>query len=132
MEAQALIAVHEHETQQKNMSQLPYHRNPRERLAIFRAVLQHDGLPPDEKVFNRISHEAVTIIAAGGETTASALMMATYFILADKKNILSRLREEIDSIVSTKDPKPSVAELEHLPWLVRVAPTLVMASSKLT
>ncbi|KAI3324323.1 putative flavonoid 3-hydroxylase [Xylariaceae sp. AK1471] len=120
MEAQALIAVEEHEKQEKNMTQLPLHHNPREKLAIFRAVLQHDGLPPEEKVFNRISHEAVTVMAAGGETAASALMMATYFILADQKNILPRLREEIESIVSTEGPRPSVADLERLPWLTAI------------
>jgi hypothetical protein len=114
-----MIAVQEHEMHEKNTAKLPFHRTPGERLAIFRAVLLNDGLPPHEKVYNRISHEAVTIMAAGGETTTSVLMMATYFILSGKETILQRLREEIESLMSSGDSRPSVAELERLPWLVR-------------
>lgn len=120
MEAQALQAVKEHEQEQdqKASSELPFHRNPRERFAVFRALLQHNALPPHEKVYNRISHEAVTLMAAGGETTASALMMAVYFIVADKENIVPRLRKEVESVTSPGVSRPSVADLESLPWLV--------------
>ncbi|KAI0450824.1 cytochrome P450 [Xylaria acuta] len=120
MEAQASQAVKEYERDQKISQELPFHRNPRERFAVFRALLQHDGLPPHEKLYNRISHEAVTLMAAGGETTASALMMAVYFILADKENILPKLREEVESVTSTGVSRPSVADLESLPWLTAV------------
>ncbi|GAW14144.1 hypothetical protein ANO14919_035380 [Xylariales sp. No.14919] len=120
MEAQALQAIKEHEQDEKNGVDLSIHRNPTDRFAVFRALLQHDGLPPDEKRFDRISHEAVTLMAAGGETTASTLMMAVYFILSDKQNILRRLREEVESLPSTGSSRPSVAELERLPWLTAV------------
>ncbi|KAI1356037.1 cytochrome P450 [Xylaria sp. FL0043] len=120
MEAQALRAIEEYEQDRKTGSDISFHRNPTDRFAVFRALLQHDGLPPHEKRFDRISHEAVTLLAAGGETTASALMTAVYFILADKENILPRLQEEVDSIMSTGVARPSVAELERLPWLTAI------------
>ncbi|RYC56143.1 hypothetical protein CHU98_g10064 [Xylaria longipes] len=120
MEAQASLAVKEYEQDQKISQELPFHRSPGKRFAVFRALLQHDGLPPREKLYNRISHEAVTLMAAGGETTASTLMMAVYFILADKLNILPRLREEIESIIPNGDSRPSVADLECLPWLTAI------------
>ncbi|KAJ8119891.1 hypothetical protein ONZ43_g3258 [Nemania bipapillata] len=120
MEAQALQAVKEHAQAEKDSLELPFHRNPREKYAVFRALLQHEGLPPHEKAYNRISHEAVTLMAAGGETTASTLMMAVYFILADKKNVLSRLRQEVESLMANKASRPSIADLECLPWLTAV------------
>ncbi|TGJ88430.1 hypothetical protein E0Z10_g343 [Xylaria hypoxylon] len=120
MEAQASQAVKEHEQEEKNSVGISFHRNPTDKFAIFRALLQHHGLPPPEKRFNRISHEAVTLMAAGGETTSSTLMMAVYFILADKQNILPRLREEVESLMSRGSSRPSVADLERLPWLTAV------------
>ncbi|KAI3333842.1 cytochrome P450 [Ustulina deusta] len=120
MEAQALQAIREHEQDQKSGLDLSFHRNPKDRFAVFRTLLQHNSLPPHEKRFDRISHEAVTLLAAGGETTASTLMMAVYFILTDKNNVLSRLREEVDSLMSTGVSRPSVADLERLPWLTAI------------
>ncbi|KAI1155102.1 cytochrome P450 [Nemania diffusa] len=120
METQAAQAVKEHEQAGKDSLDLSFHRNPREKFAVFRELLQHEGLPPHEKAYNRISHEAVTLMAAGGETTASTLMVAVYFILIDKHNILSRLREEVESLMSTGISRPSIADLETLPWLTAV------------
>ena len=76
MEAQASQAVAEYEQDEKSGLDSSFNRNPKERFAVFRTLLQHTGLPPHEKRFDRISHEAVTLLAAGGETTASALMTA--------------------------------------------------------
>ncbi|KAI0183573.1 cytochrome P450 [Xylaria flabelliformis] len=120
MEAQALEAVREHEQDLKTGSKLPFHRNPMEKFAVFRALLENDELPPEEKLYNRISHEAVTLMAAGSETTASTLMAAVYFILANKESILPRLREEVDSVTPTGASRPSTADLESLPWLTAI------------
>ncbi|KAI1757957.1 cytochrome P450 [Xylaria castorea] len=120
MEAQASQAVREHEQDQKINSELPFHSNPTERFAVFRTLLQNNELPPHEKLYNRISHEAVTLLAAGAETTASTLMTAVYFILTDKENMLPRLREEVDSVTPTGVSRPSIADLESLPWLTAI------------
>lgn len=124
MDEQALQAVKEHEQAAKNSQGLPFHRSPREKFAVFRTLLQHDGLPPHEKIYDRISHEGVTVLAAGGETGGSTLMMATYFILADKGDILARLRQEVEPLMSNGASRPSVAELEALPWLVGLLPLI--------
>jgi len=120
MEAQALEAIREEQEMKENkVAELPHRRNPGESHAVYRTLLHHDGLPPHEKVYNRISHEAVTLMAAGGETTASALMMAAYFIISDGGRMLSRLRKEVESVTLNGVTRPSVAELERLPYLVR-------------
>ncbi|KAI0973455.1 cytochrome P450 [Xylaria arbuscula] len=129
MEAQASQAIKEHEEDEKNGLDLSFHRNPTDRFAVFRALLQHDGLPSHEKRFDRISHEAVTLLAAGGETTSSTLMMAVYFILADKENILPRLLLELELIMSTGVSRPSVAELERLPWLTAIIKEVLRIST---
>ncbi|KAI0483788.1 cytochrome P450 [Xylaria cf. heliscus] len=120
MEAQSLQAVNAYEQDRKTSQELPFHRNPMEEFAVFRTLLQHNGLPTAEKLYNRMSHEAVTLMAAGGETTATALMCAVYFILADKENILPRLQQEVESIMPTEASRPSVADLECLPWLTAI------------
>lgn len=120
MDEKALQAVKEHEAAGKNGHGLPFHRNPKEKFAVFRTLLQNDGLPPHEKIYDRISHEGITVLAAGAETGGSTLMMATYFILADKGNILKKLREEVGPLMSNGASRPSIAELEGLPWLTAV------------
>lgn len=122
MDEQALQAVKEHEQAGKSGQGLPFHRNPREKFAVFRTLLQHEGLPPHEKLYHRISHEGITVLAAGAETGGSSLMMATYFILADRGDTLARLREEVKPLMSNGNSRPSVAELEGLPWLVCAPP----------
>ncbi|KAI0193125.1 cytochrome P450 [Astrocystis sublimbata] len=119
MEAQASQAVKEYEKNEKNRTDLPFHR-PNQRFAVFRALLQHGGLPAQEKKYNRISHEAVTLMAAGSETLSSNLATAVFFILADKERILTKLREELRSVTADGDSRPSFAQLEKLPWLTGI------------
>lgn len=118
MEAQALEAVKEHKQDEKTRSTSPFHHHPTDKHAVFKTLLQHDGLPAHEKLYNRISHEAVVLMAAGSETTASVLMMAIYFIVTGKQTILRRLREEVEGLMSSGVSRPSVADLERLPYLV--------------
>jgi cytochrome P450 len=120
MEARALEAIREERDMKKSkIVELAHRRSPGEKHAVYWTLLHDDGLPPHEKVYNRISHEAVTLMAAGGDTTASALMMAAYFIICDGGRILSRLIEEVQSVMSNGVTRPPVAELERLPYLVR-------------
>ena len=88
------------------------------RTPIFETILSNKSLPPSEKVFHRISHEGVVSIAASGETTARAMMVATYFLLSDKI-ALNRLEEELSKVMPEKSSRPSLKSLESLPWLVR-------------
>ncbi|GAP88381.1 putative cytochrome P450 [Rosellinia necatrix] len=122
MEALAVQAVKEHEQaeKEKKVLELPFHRSPRDRLVVYRSLLENEGLPPHERHYKRISHEAVTLMAAGGETTTSTFMTGVYFILANKDRILPKLREEIESVMHSSNSRPSVADLERLPWLTAV------------
>ncbi|KAI2465613.1 putative flavonoid 3-hydroxylase [Annulohypoxylon bovei var. microspora] len=96
------------------------HEKPTERRDIFQTILRNENLPTTEKAFDRISHEGVVTIAAGGETTARALTIATYFLLAEKNTILPMLQEEIEAVMPSPSSRPSIQELERLPWLTAV------------
>lgn len=93
-------------------------QKPQKEHNIFEMILSNDNLPPREKAFDRISHEGVVLVAAGGETTARALTIATFFILTHKDTVLPRLDEEIRQVMPTESSRPPVKALERLPWLV--------------
>lgn len=85
---------------------------------IFQLVLSRtNNLPPTEKAYNRMSHEGVVSIAAGGETTARAMTIATYFLLSEPE-ILRHLEEELQHIMPEPSSRPALRQLERLPWLV--------------
>ena len=88
------------------------------RPTIFEIILSNKNILSSEKAFNRISHEGVVSIAAGGETTARAMMIATYFLLSDKV-ILNKLEKELSTVMPELSSRPSLKILEGLPWLVR-------------
>lgn len=95
---------------------------------IFEIILSNGNLPPAEKAFDRISHEGVVTIAAGGETTARALTMATYFVLSAKGTVLTKLQEELKNIMPDLSSTPPLKDLERLPWLV----SIIQAAAPLT
>lgn len=115
MERQATLAIQQRE---KEGDAKARPKKPSD-LNIFRTIIDDDGLPPAEKVFDRISQEGVVVIAAGGETTATTLAVGTYFVLACRDAIQPRLNEELRRVMPTPDSRPSLRELEQLPWLVR-------------
>ena len=86
---------------------------------IFTSILSNQNLPESEKAFDRISHEGVVSVAAGGETTARAMTIATFFILSSNKTVLTRLQDELKSVMPETSSRPSLKELESLHWLVR-------------
>ncbi|KAI1503054.1 putative flavonoid 3-hydroxylase [Biscogniauxia marginata] len=87
---------------------------------VFQMALSNPNLPESEKVFNRISHEGVVAIAAGGETTARALTVATFFLLRNEREHLQRLEQELKYVMPDDSSRPSVRELERLPWLTAI------------
>ncbi|KAI1827660.1 putative cytochrome P450 [Xylaria intraflava] len=84
---------------------------------IFRMILSSDHLSSSEKAANRMSHEGVVSIAAGGETTGRALTIALYFVLSDKGTVKAKLEKELALVMPEPDSRPSLNELESLPWL---------------
>ena len=113
MEAQAKTAIVAHKASEKGSTWTK--RN------IFRTILADRTLPDIEKVYDRISHEGVVAIAAGGETTSRALATATFFVLEKRDTLLTPLIEEIMTVMPEPDSRPSIRELERLPLLVSLS-----------
>ena len=88
---------------------------------LIHDILQSDHLPSVEKEFNRVSDEVDTITGAGLETVALTLRLTVYYLYSDPA-ILHRLRTELSSSLSSPEPnaKPTLAQLEHLPYLTAV------------
>ncbi|KAH8694203.1 cytochrome P450 [Talaromyces proteolyticus] len=82
---------------------------------IFDVVRDNPKLPDSEKKLQRMSDEGNVLLIAATETPGKVLALLTYHLLADPIK-LARLRSELESI----GPKPSLRELESLPYLVAV------------
>ncbi|KAI1819103.1 cytochrome P450 [Xylaria intraflava] len=84
---------------------------------LFRTVLSSKVLDPSDKRATRMAQEAFTVIAAGSETSGRILSTATFFIIAHQDRVLPRLLEELKSVMPERSSRPSIHELESLPWL---------------
>jgi cytochrome P450 len=78
--------------------------------------MRSDALPPSEKETKRLADEAMVILIAGSETTASTLVAILYHMLSDR-DALDRLRAELATVMSDKDLLPSAAKLDRLEFL---------------
>jgi cytochrome P450 len=83
---------------------------------IFDA-LTDPSVPPQEKTPRRLEDEGLIVVVAGTETTARTLTVASYHIF-NNRPLLSKLREEIRTVMPTPNTKSSWSELEQLPTLV--------------
>ncbi|KAI0019377.1 cytochrome P450 [Xylariomycetidae sp. FL0641] len=61
---------------------------------IFHEIMRSDALPASEKETKRLVDEAMVLVLAGSETTASTLAALTYHLLADPA-LLARLKAEL-------------------------------------
>jgi cytochrome P450 len=84
---------------------------------IFQSCLTSDRLLPQEKSADRLAQEAFAVIVAGGEASARALSTASFHIAANK-NVLSRLRMELEAAFPDPNQSLDLKTLEKLPWLV--------------
>jgi cytochrome P450 len=83
---------------------------------IFHEILEKD-LPPEEKETQILLGSAMNFLGAGTETTARTLAVTSYYVLNDR-DILDRLRKELKGVMPTRNSKPSLPQLEALPFLV--------------
>ncbi|RYP24206.1 hypothetical protein DL765_000701 [Monosporascus sp. GIB2] len=86
-----------------------------DRPTVFETLLSSD-LPPQEKTLDRLTDEAASILGAGTETTAWALSVLTYHLLA-KPKVLARLTQELREAVEDPQRLPPWMVLEKLPYL---------------
>ena len=117
MDAQALSATKSYSKKLEGLDS-SFSSSPAPVGNIFHSILSHKGLDTSEKQFKRIAQEGFVAIAAGGETTGRALTTATFFILANSERILPRLQQELRQVMPHPEDRPSLHELQKLPWLV--------------
>ncbi|KAJ5462572.1 benzoate 4-monooxygenase cytochrome P450 [Penicillium sp. IBT 31633x] len=85
---------------------------------IFQDIVR-SKLPPSEKAPGRLAAEANLLLIAGTETTARTLAVVLFHILNNPTE-LQHLREELAPLMPHSSSRPSLAELEALPFFVRI------------
>jgi len=85
---------------------------------IFHTLLQSD-LPAIEKESRRLAEEAVLLVGAGTHTTSWCLTVIAFHLLANP-TLLKQLKEELKSVHPNPNSRPSLQELERLPFLTGV------------
>jgi cytochrome P450 len=63
----------------------------------------------------------------GVETTASALMVGTFYMLKNP-DMLKRLKKELHDLWPVMEQEPELRDLEKLPYLVRSIKTFIYSS----
>lgn len=82
----------------------------------FHGIMQ-SNIPTSEKTIGRLSDEAFVLIVADGETTARVLTVILSHLLQNK-NLLARLRAELDKVVNPNLPESRL--LEDVPMMKAV------------
>ncbi|KAK9771433.1 putative Cytochrome P450 monooxygenase [Seiridium cardinale] len=82
---------------------------------IFHEIHQ-SNIPESEKAPKRLADEAMVLLVAGSETTASTLAAIMYHLLADR-HMLARLKSELESVMPDPDQLPVASKLDALPFL---------------
>lgn len=86
-----------------------------ERPTIFETLLDSD-LEGDERRPERLGDEAITVVAAGTETTSWTLAVITFHLL-DQPELLRKLVQELKAHVEDPKDLPRWTVLEKLPYL---------------
>ncbi|KAI2781412.1 cytochrome P450 [Daldinia loculata] len=82
---------------------------------IFHEIIRSD-IPETEKETRRLTEEAMVIVIAGSETTASTLAAIMYHLLTDRQ-LFSRLRAELETVMPDRNELPVASKLDSLPLL---------------
>ncbi|KAM7195360.1 putative cytochrome p450 protein [Naviculisporaceae sp. PSN 640] len=82
---------------------------------IFHELLS-SSLPPEELSFERLHHEALTVVGAGDHATKWALTIATFYII-ENPAVYRRLKDELERAIPDAQKMPPWMELEKLPFL---------------
>ncbi|KAG4418059.1 hypothetical protein IFR04_008796 [Cadophora malorum] len=82
---------------------------------IFYEILNSD-LPAEEKSDERLAQDGQTVVVAGTLTTAWALCVAVYFLVA-QPDTLRKLKAELQTVLKGPASTVTLATLEQLPYL---------------
>lgn len=93
----------------RNAKEKPEHRT------IFSEILDSD-MPPSEKETMRLGDEALVLVIAGADTTASTEAAIIYHMLSDAE-MLGRLKAELKTVMPDPNQMPDASNLESLPLL---------------
>lgn len=93
---------------------------------LFHEILQ-SNLPESDKTVSRLKDEAAIVVGAGTLTTAWALSVATYHLIASPR-ILTALKAELKSAIPDPDASVTLPLLEKLPYLTAVIQEAVRLS----
>ncbi|KAK7738498.1 hypothetical protein SLS53_006017 [Cytospora paraplurivora] len=110
---------------------LPLVTKTGKRHELYRTILSSSLLDAREKEPGRISQEAFVVLVAGSETTARILSTGSFHILENRERVLTPLWEELTQVMPDPHKRPSVQELERLPWLGWIIPPGTAASMTL-
>ncbi|KAF2743348.1 cytochrome P450 [Sporormia fimetaria CBS 119925] len=83
---------------------------------IFQEILSNPRLPSSDKTQARLADEAQIVVGGGIETTAFALNIAAYYIIANP-SIYSRVHAELVTAFPNPAPELDLFVLEGLPYL---------------
>lgn len=92
-------------------------KEPKSSKETMFTSLANPTLPPEERTLARLEDEGFVVLAAGTETTAYALSV-TLFHLLDNPEILSKLYDEVKTVMPETSTRPPLSALENLPLLV--------------
>ncbi|CAG9972528.1 unnamed protein product, partial [Clonostachys byssicola] len=98
---------------------------------LFRTILSSPVINDEEKKPERIAQEAFAVMVAGNDAIMWTFATGTYYILANKEKIMPRLREELLKVMPDPHDRPSVTELEQLPWFGAIIKELLRISAPL-
>ncbi|KIW06952.1 uncharacterized protein PV09_02613 [Verruconis gallopava] len=99
-------------------AQIEHIRNAKEHpegKTIFHEIIRSD-IPDSEKETKRLADEAMVILIAGSETTASTLAAIMYHLLSDRP-MLARLKKELEDAFPDANQLPDASKLDKLPFL---------------
>lgn len=82
---------------------------------IFHEILD-SRLPPHEKTLGRLAQDGGAVVGAGTVTTAWAITVATYYLVAQPQT-LRALKQELDSAIPDTHQPLDLLVLEQLPYL---------------
>lgn len=82
---------------------------------IFHEILRSD-ISVEEKSTPRLVDEAMVLAIAGADTTSSTLVALTYHVLSSP-SIFTRLRKELESVMTSPDQPADPKTLDGLPFL---------------
>ncbi|CAG8196161.1 unnamed protein product [Penicillium salamii] len=85
---------------------------------VFDALTNLD-IPAHERTLDRLEDESALLLGAGTETTARAIAVSMFHLIANK-DILEKLRVELRTVLETPQSRASWSDLEKLPYLTGV------------